>query len=795
MTNYINLLLEAINMYDENNEESKNRLRDLVCIISENDKLKQDPLIRELLYSASNKMRVFGYNVQNGFYHKNVEMEQNDSELTALRNQVICNNYRSKVRENNLLDKSQKDLIDFFESLEIKRMLVSAPTSYGKTFIMREILYINRRRYNNVLLVFPTVALLRENAVEMEKLNKEKDLGYHVIKSIDNEINQDERNIFVFTPERAMQLLANYPDLKLDFFFYDEMYKIDEDYNREETDDEQDRKDNNIYHKKNFLDEGRAKTFRICLYFLSKNVPEYYLAGPNLKKDNFGPGMKKYLALNKIQIQEIHFEPTKRIPVYAYNTRIDEQYDGLEYLEKPAIEKVNNKVKERICEVIKYIEEHQYGATMLYCTTPAKATQYANILHQSQKKFLLPNENREFEIFLKHIKNNYDIEGSISKWSFVQILEHRFGMHHGKMPKYIQKEILKLFNNGTLELLFCTSTIVEGVNTNARNMVVLNSTKGVKPLTVFDFKNIVGRAGRYYHNFVGRYFLFDKRLLEIEKASESQLNFITYDTPILSEIDIDNAYYEDLTNNNKVYKDKREQEQKEYLLTEKVFNKNRLIRKEDQEALLQVLVNEDRLFYKFYDYTTYPDILEEFTKFHAMSTILDCCQMANLLDENTVKRYKGINNTYTSEGFKGLLKYEISVAEIKEKSIDSAYMAAFKTQKEIIEHKFPKLLALFESIFIRAMEMRFYNPDNINFSLSRVSRYYETGVKSYFGEQLIEFGFPVDAIKKIELYHPKLITLNANDTEEYINKNLPNIKKYLDEYEHVLIDEALKTLF
>ena len=84
---------------------------------------------------------------------------------------------------------------------------------------IREILYLNQKRYNNVLLVFPTVALLRENALNMEELNREKEMGYKVIKSIDGEINSEERNIFVFTPERAMQLLANYPDMKIDFFF------------------------------------------------------------------------------------------------------------------------------------------------------------------------------------------------------------------------------------------------------------------------------------------------------------------------------------------------------------------------------------------------------------------------------------------------------------------------------------------------------------------------------------------------------------------------------------------------
>ena len=52
MLDYVNLLLDAINKYNEDDVDSKNRLRDLVCIISENDSVKSDPLIKELLYTA-----------------------------------------------------------------------------------------------------------------------------------------------------------------------------------------------------------------------------------------------------------------------------------------------------------------------------------------------------------------------------------------------------------------------------------------------------------------------------------------------------------------------------------------------------------------------------------------------------------------------------------------------------------------------------------------------------------------------------------------------------------------------
>ena len=443
MQDYVNLLLDAINRYDEYDIKSKNKLRDLVCIISEDNELKRDPLIKELLYTASHKMRIFGYNVQNAFYKSESNIEQNSSALLYLRNQSIIRRYQSKVRSNNILDKSQQDIIDIYQSLSQKRILVSAPTSYGKTFIMREILYLNHERYNNALLVFPTVALLRENALNMEEINREKEMGYNVIKSIDGEIKYQERNIFVFTPERAMQLLAHYPEIKIDFFFYDEMYKIDEDYCTDEIEDcDENTSVNkiNFYKSHSFLDEARAKTFRICLYLLSKQVEDYYLAGPNLKKEKFGLGMRRYISANNIKVVEIEFEPTKRIQVKAYNKIIEENYIDLPYLNRPKTVKMRSKVNDRICDVIEYIEKMGYGATMLYCTTPSKANEYATKLAQNHINKEI--SDKRFIIFIEHLKRNYNIDGSIKEWNFVNVLEKGFGMHHGKMPKYIHTSLI-----------------------------------------------------------------------------------------------------------------------------------------------------------------------------------------------------------------------------------------------------------------------------------------------------------------------------------------------------------------
>ena len=315
-------------------------------------------------------------------------------------------------------------------------------------------------------------------------------------------------------------------------------------------------------------------------------------------------------------------------------------------------------------------------------------------------------------------------------------------------------------------------------------------------------KNIIGRAGKYYPNFVGRFFLVDKELAKFENSEDLSLNFITYDIEELSEIDIDNAEMKDLSNNNRYAKEKRIKEQKDYVLPDDIFNRNRLIKKEYQEKLLRFLLENNDLFDKFYEHIKFPDILMQFTKYHALNTILNIFKDAGLLDEFTVGRYGAISNTYCKEGFRGILKYEIDNAQKeiiskdgvqkKNKTIDRAYMDAFKTQKEIIEHKIPKMLALFESIFVCAASLKTMPLEG--FSLSKVVRFYETGVKSYFGVQLVEFGFPVDAIRRIEKQNSKLITLSSDLTKSYVIQNLSNILLVLDEYEKRLMKKALRSI-
>ena len=63
---------------------------------------------------------------------------------------------------------------------------------------------------------------------------------------------------------------------------------------------------------------------------------------------------------------------------------------------------------------------------------------------------------------------------------------------------------------------------------------------------------------------------------------------------------------------------------------------------------------------------------------------------AGLIDERTQKKFSAVAISYYKDGFKGILEYEIKQYKAKKvKSADKAYSNAFKSLRDILEHKIP----------------------------------------------------------------------------------------------------------
>lgn len=786
---YLYELVDLLNQYDGSNCEMENRIRDLVCYISDSSEYMQIDLYRSIVFEAAQKLRMFGYIkgtnriAQDEFFYDN---------LNDIKHSAIQNYYKSKVFSNNLLDKRQKEVIDKFMSLEQKRILVSAPTSFGKTFLLREIIFLNRERYRNILLLFPTIALLNENTESVNQLIQELKLEYKIINNVYSGIEDTEKHIFILTPERALKLLADNANLSIDFFFFDEVYKIDEDFDRNEDSNEKEGEEDVKQDNGN-----RAKAFRIVLYLLAKSVKEYYLAGPYLNLNQVKKGMQIFLKDNNITPIQIEFEPTSRIEIDAWKMKSIEYHPVLGEIKKQLYAHAGPSTKEKVQGIVKYLQENRLGQAIFYCSTPSNSMKYTRDIIEAfseEKEKKIPYD------FIEHLKKKYNVKIGKSKdstmyWSLVQALENGIGIHHGKFPKYVQNEVLRLFNNGDFDYLFCTSTIIEGVNTNAKNVVIINNSVGNTTMTAFALKNIKGRAGRYYHHAMGRVFYTDSKQRQIENADDMQLNFQTYDTHPILNADIDNASLDDLAEENRNIKVEREEKFNRNLLPDNVFIKNRLYPRDVQEKYLNYVM-QTNVFRKFVGLIGNSSNIRYFLTNKVINVILETFEETQILDTNKAKVYYSVVSTYSHNGTIGILQYHIGKLQennsMFEEKIDSAYIKAFEQIRNIVEYEIPKLLCLFESLFQQAGKLLGYNMDDFN--LSSVIRFFELGITTELGLFLVEFGFPTDTIRALENKYPSIGKMGALEAATFLSNNQRAMYSVMDAYEQELFKRAMQVL-
>lgn len=786
---YLYELVDLLNQYDGSNREMENRIRDLVCYISDSSEYMQIDLYRSIVFEAAQKLRMFGYIkgtnriAQDEFFYDN---------LNDIKHSAIQNYYKSKVFSNNLLDKRQKEVIDKFMSLEQKRILVSAPTSFGKTFLLREIIFLNRERYRNILLLFPTIALLNENTESVNQLIQELKLEYKIINNVYSGIEDTEKHIFILTPERALKLLADNTNLSIDFFFFDEVYKIDEDFDRNEDSNEKEGEEDVKQDNGN-----RAKAFRIVLYLLAKSVKEYYLAGPYLNLNQVKKGMQIFLKDNNITPIQIEFEPTSRIEIDAWKMNSIEYHPVLGEIKKQLYAHAGPSTKEKVQGIVKYLQENRLGQAIFYCSTPSNSMKYTRDIIEAfseEKEKKIPYD------FIEHLKKKYNVKIGKSKdstmyWSLVQALENGIGIHHGKFPKYVQNEVLRLFNNGDFDYLFCTSTIIEGVNTNAKNVVIINNSVGNTTMTAFALKNIKGRAGRYYHHAMGRVFYTDSKQRQIENADDMQLNFQTYDTHPILNADIDNVSLDDLAEENRNIKVEREEKFNRNLLPDNVFIKNRLYPRDVQEKYLNYVM-QTNVFRKFVGLIGNSSNIRYFLTNKVINVILETFEETQILDTNKAKVYYSVVSTYSQNGTIGILQYHIGKLQennsMFEEKIDSAYIKAFEQIRNIVEYEIPKLLCLFESLFQQAGKLLGYNMDDFN--LSSVIRFFELGITTELGLFLVEFGFPTDTIRALENKYPSIGKMGALEAATFLSNNQRAMYSVMDAYEQELFKRAMQVL-
>lgn len=420
------------------------------------------------------------------------------------------------------LHKFQKQILDLFQQAVRNRFFLSASTSFGKTRLVYEI--INKMDYKNVVLIFPTIALLSENLFNLKegsiKLNKLYKI--HTLSDVEEDISENN-NIFIYTPERFLSFLDKpiSNQIGIDFIFVDEIYKIDNSYIIDEES----------------LENERDVAYRMSIFYGLKRYSntDLFLAGPYInvpEKTSKNRSFEEFLRENEIiKLVKNKYEIVK---VSKWDIQDKKGDFLLDELNINLGSNKNSSKKARIQTIVDHIKNNNENV-IIYCNTKS-------IVERVAKEYECESINtEELGAFYEHLKNIYH-----NDWVLIKALEKGVGIHHGVVPKYIQKEIVELFNSNKsgIDVLASTTTITEGVNTTAKNVVIYKNKKGggknAKDLLPFDAKNIAGRAGRFMEHYSGRVITLDSSFIETVNDDGQEIEHKNYEVnKNFKEVDFD----------------------------------------------------------------------------------------------------------------------------------------------------------------------------------------------------------------------------------------------------------------
>lgn len=338
--------------------------------------------------------------------------------------------------------------------------------------------YIASKRPKNVLILVPTIALTDETR---RRLSKKFSAEYKIVTT--SEVQLGEKNILIFPQERAI----NYCDKleQLDLLVVDEFYKASQAFDKERS----------------------PALLKAMLKLGEKAAQRYYLA-PNISDLNDNPFTKG-----------MTFLPMD------FNTVFLEKHE--EYKD------INKDVQKKNDALLRILGKHE-TKSLIYAGSYPGVDSVTTLLIDSADK----EDGPLLSDFSAWLATNYH-----PNWKLTNLVKRRVGIHTGQLHRSLSQIQVRLFEEekGGLQTLVSTSSIIEGVNTSAENVIVWSNRKGQLKLDDFTYRNIIGRGGRMFRHFVGKIYILE----EPPAPADTQLE-LTFPDELLADVD-DEKYKQELT--------------------------------------------------------------------------------------------------------------------------------------------------------------------------------------------------------------------------------------------------------
>ncbi|WP_165209919.1 DEAD/DEAH box helicase [Streptococcus tangpeifui] len=591
-----------------------------------------------------------------------------------------------------------------------ENVAVSAPTSFGKSLLIEEI--VARRQFDNILIIQPTLALIDETR---KKLSKYKDF-YNLI--INTRQKVDTKNIFILTAERVLE----FPDLPhIDFFVIDEFYKIS-----------------------NRLNDSRIDALNVVLLKIMNHQPQAMFLTPTV--DSLSEAFREKYQINFFKTD------------YALvNTNVAEVRNRNN---NPL---TGNSKKNKLFKML----SEQDDSSIVYVKSPNEAYKLAGeyIDYLDELNYEVKNDN--LEIF-EWIDTNISPE-----WQLKKLLKYGIGAHNGALPRHVVTSEIELFNERKLKVLFATVSLIEGVNTVAKNMFIYSQNKGNNKIDFFDFANIRGRAGRMNQHFTGNVYLFIDKI----EGEEFIIDVPSVDqTPVSDEILINIPDDEA-----KEIKRKRELEEDLDSEIQDIIRDNLISIKGQKSLYKYIEENRENLTYLKWDGV--PSYDELWKTLYLGYKFLKGNEKEGFAQNKAVTALKFVNQPLKKTIIEQFNFFE---SQGKKDSLNKAIDWVLKFQRNEANFEIPKILAVVDSI-----QEYVFNKANMK------TGDYTTFASLLENEQvderlqfLIDYGVPSSAVKKIRNLPDGLV--EDSQIMQYLKNNIIRISNNMITYEEKLLRQAIQ---
>jgi len=693
--------------------ENENIAQKLIINILD-EKSKFDPSLNLILTDLIEAVGFYPY-----IEKENFKLDSTD----ALIRQV----YHHSDNLDKYLHEDQKHLLSLLNS--DKNVIVSAPTSFGKSLLIEEI--VASRKFKNIIIIQPTLALLDETRRKLKKY----DDNYKLIVRTSQETSIEKGNIYLFTAERVNEYNEF---IDVDFIIIDEFYKLS-----------------------SKRDDERADSLNNALHYILKTFNcKFYLLGPNI--DGISQGFEdKYNAIfYKTQSSLVD---VKSIDLYTPNK---ETFDKTSHHSKDGYKDAIIFKEDKLFELLFEKKDEQ---SIIYCSSPNRV----RYLSQKFCNFLIGKGIIKSDSNLDIIEwINQNISDN---WSLISLLENNIGIHDGALQKHITTTVIDYFNRGQINFLFCTTTIIEGVNTSAKNIIFFDGTKGVNTkIDYFDYSNIKGRAGRLMIHYTGTIYNFNP----IPPNQQVVIDIPFFEQNPISDEVLIHLDENEVKNINSTQYEKI----KGIPLEEKGIIKRNGVQVDGQLNIFNTLREDISSKYHLIFWNTTPDYKQlmyclnlgwKYLMKKGESKSLGINKLVNktfnyglhqslgrLITSDidytikSIEYYEKYKNSEDEEINTIMLNYGQRYSAFSEQDIlEEVIMTNFQIQKHWFQYKIPKWLSVLNSIQEFVCIEKGLKPGNYS--------YYSNLIENEFLREnlaiLSEFGIPSSAIRKLEKLIPAVV--------------------------------------